>query len=491
MISFADILVIGGTALATAMAAAFFLRRATHQPATESVSARDGISFLFEDGLLHHASAEALATFRFQLGQNFWDDLRTALQDRFPDLPTHPAQGPMGQMDVSAEAPDDPAMIHIQWEDALCWVQLVGFLSASETENRELPAIKACADTLDYPVWEITEDGSVGWHNAAYADHKDAFGPAQADLLSTTDQERRERVAHQRFGEEVEWFELRKHPLGGSHLFHAPRITSLVTAEDTQHRFVQTLAKTFAHLSVGLAIFDRNGRLNIFNPALIDLTGLDPTFLVTQPSIQSFFDQLREARQMPEPRTYSTWRQEIAAMIATASDGSYRERWTLEDGRTYAVQGRPHPDGATAFMIEDISSEVTLTQNFRTEVAQYEALLDTVDDPLVVFSISGVLTFCNAAYRRYWQQSPEGAFADITVQDAITVWEERAAEPVDWRWIISGTATLGKRQHSQGSWRQSDGSEVTCTLLPIAADATALRFSVTAPQLAKPQDVTA
>jgi PAS domain-containing protein len=203
---------------------------------------------------------------------------------------------------------------------------------------------------------------------------------------------------------------------------HATCIDTLVAAEKAKRKFVQTLSKTFAHLPIGLAIFDRNGQLALFNPALVDLSGLSAPFLSRRPTIMSFFDQMRENRQMPEPKNYNTWRQQISDLISAATDGLYQETWTLEDGRTYCIQGRPHPDGATAFLIEDISAEITLTRNFRKEVELGQTLLDQVEEGLVVFSSSGVLTFCNAQYRQLWGQNPESAFADVTIYDSIGVW---------------------------------------------------------------------
>jgi PAS domain-containing protein len=55
-------------------------------------------------------------------------------------------------------------------------------------------------------------------------------------------------------------------------------VTEIVRAQQAQKNFVQTLTKTFATLSIGLAIFDRNRQLMLFNPALIDLTALPPIF---------------------------------------------------------------------------------------------------------------------------------------------------------------------------------------------------------------------
>jgi PAS domain-containing protein len=69
-------------------------------------------------------------------------------------------------------------------------------------------------------------------------------------------------------------------------------ITEIVRAQQAQKNFVQTLTKTFVTLSIGLAIFDRNRQLMLFNPALIDLTALTADFLSTRPNLLTAFDKL-------------------------------------------------------------------------------------------------------------------------------------------------------------------------------------------------------
>jgi hypothetical protein len=62
-------------------------------------------------------------------------------------------------------------------------------------------------------------------------------------------------------------------------------ITEIVRAQQAQKNFVQTLTKTFATLAIGLAIFDRNRQLMLFNPALIDLPALPADFLSARPNL--------------------------------------------------------------------------------------------------------------------------------------------------------------------------------------------------------------
>ncbi len=144
----------------------------------------------------------------------------------------------------------------------------------------------------------------------------------------------------------IRWYDTSQQVIDGLVVAHAVNIDAVIDAEVAQRNFVQTLAKTFAQLSIGLAIFDRKGQLALFNPALIDLTRLPAEFLSARPDMLSFFDRLRESRMMPEPKNYGSWRQEIADLIKAAADGRYLETWTLESGQTYRVSGKPHPDRA-------------------------------------------------------------------------------------------------------------------------------------------------
>lgn len=265
--------------------------------------------------------------------------------------------------------------------------------------------------------------------------------------------------------------------VGDITVHHATDVNAIVKSEVAQRNFVQTLAKTFAQLSIGLAIFDRNGQLALFNPALIDLTELPAEFLSGRPTLLSFFDRMRENRRMPEPKNYNSWRQQIAEVIAAATDGRYQETWTLETGQTYRVKGRPHPDGAIAFLIEDITAEISLTRNFRAELELGQSLMDSFDEALAVFSSSGVLSFCNRAYRDLWQMNPDNSFADVTIHDCVKVWEEQCEPGVDWSKLSDFTLDYGETTSWDMVARLKSGQGLSCVVSRIASGATILRFN--------------
>jgi PAS domain-containing protein len=206
------------------------------------------------------------------------------------------------------------------------------------------------------PVWLRDTSGRVLWQNRAAEIIPE---PDPHRLLATTQPGR---VA---LDDPPRWYDISYVQHEQGQIIYANDVTASVRAEQSQREFVQTLARTFADLPTGLATFDRSRALTMFNPALTDLTGLDPVFLSNRPDIFDFFDRLRDRQVMPEPRSYATWRAQITAMIHAADVGQYQEVWSLVNGRTYRVTGRPHPNGAVAFLFADISDEVASTRDQR------------------------------------------------------------------------------------------------------------------------------
>lgn len=479
MLTVPEFAVIVGASLCCAALAVIFIKRSVRDPASVETFPPEPMSFLFDDGVLYHGTQSGLAAFGLLPGAHVWSDLRDSLLARFPQFPEAATNDAIGSMTVHPLRKDDPGLLTLRWRDSLCWVEL------NDTGNKtnlspnlrmeHFDVLHRVSETSRDPAWETLSCGLIGWRNAAYEGLLMRCDDIGSDVLFQTTGEVGTCRIPLKLGQDItEWFDVSSHQNGTGMVHHATSVTHLQRAEDAQRTFVQTLAKTFAQLPIGLAIFDRNGQLSIFNPALVELSGLQAEYLASQPTMLSFFDSLRENRQMPEPKNYNAWRNQISAMIAAAADGQYHETWTLEDGRTYTVQGRPHPDGATAFLIEDISAEVTLTRNFKTEVEHYEALLNTVEDALVVFSSGGVITYSNAAYHQMWEQNPESAFADVTVQDAIVQWQNKADG--NWGQISDFIKTLRSTDTMDVDMTFHDDRQVTARLTPMGAEATLIRF---------------
>lgn len=323
--------------------------------------------------------------------------------------------------------------------------ELEGADAAQPILQRELAALRAIADDAPYPIWKEDADGRVNWANRAYlalafpeglpADQGFAYwpdAPLFADLPRPVAEgestHARATLPPQADEAPPAWYEVICVRRGGQVIGFAQDASGAVAAEDNRRTLLQTLTKTFAHLTAGLAVFDRHRRLVLFNPAFLDLTGLRVDFLSQRPLVHSVLDKLHDMQMLPEPRHYRSWREQLTALEAAAEQGQYCETWSLPNGLTYRVSGRPHGDGALAFVFEDISDESALARQIRAEQEAVQAILDRLPHAMAAFSRGGAMILHNAAYDRLWPDARGVAKAGAGILTA-----QLAQEMARWR----------------------------------------------------------
>jgi len=218
---------------------------------------------------------------------------------------------------------------------------------------------------------------------------------------------------------------------------------------------------------VGLAIFDEERRLVLFNPALVDLTGLSAEFLIGRPTLFSLLDRLRDQNMIPEPKDYRNWRDEMSALESAAEQGSYHETWPLPNGQTFRVTGRPHPDGAIAFLMEDISDEVSLTRKFRSQIDTSNAVIDNLTSAVAVFSSTGAFIMANRAYRNMWGTQSEGSLKNIDFADELDIWQTASAPSPVWIKLRDTITKGGGDMPWAGSVWLDTHIELTCHYAPL------------------------
>lgn len=489
-----DLIFIVSAAVFSALAAVFFVSRTPRKSPSAIKPPGSEISFLFKKDTIQHASEQAHAIVDLNEDDSDWTALYRSLSPRFPTIPETPDSQSQNPMIIKASGSNDAGLLRLTAMDDCTHVEVIDTCLENPSEQHhiksleaELATLRMASSTAPHPVWQVDDAGVVQWHNEAYASlyHRileetpnpqqplfETFAMARQPSGSTRASLKSNR------GNEVLWFDVTTMQAKNLTMFHAIDINAVIQAEVAQRNFVQTLAKTFAQLSIGLSIFDRNGQLALFNPALVDLTALPAEFLSARPDLLSFFDRLRDNRVMPEPKNYHSWRQEISEVIAAATDGRYQETWTLDTGQTYRVSGRPHPDGAIAFLIEDISAEVSLTRNYRAELEMSQSLIDSLGEALVVFSASGVLQFCNAAYRDLWKLDPDSTFADVTILDSIRDWQRQSRPNPTWGDIRDFVFKVGERAPWDSIIDPDEEDRLICSVSPITSGATLVRFEI-------------
>ncbi|MDR9484687.1 MAG: PAS-domain containing protein [Sediminimonas sp.] len=455
--------------------------------------------FLFDDTTLLDSTPPAAALFASVPGgnDNDWARLRRALAPRFPSFPGAPdAVRAAGHLDIPTSTLAAHAHVTAEWHDGVIRVCLMDECADAPLSSvgrhhlqileSEMTTLQQAVQNTPYPVWQVSNAGTVTWANRAYRTLADRLGvddQAQPNtitpLFDLPDQDADTSTCQRvslTAGDQVHWFDVSSTRVNGGHMHYATDVNAVVNAEIAQRNFVQTLAKTFAQLSTGLAIFDRSRRLALFNPALTNLTGLSAEFLSARPDLLTMFDQMRELQMMPEPRNYATWREEISDVIAAASDGRYQETWSLPSGLTYRVTGRPHPDGAIAFLFEDISAEVASTRRYRAQLELGQSMMNHLDQAVAVFSPSGVLDFCNAPYRDLWATDPDSSFAEMTLTDCITLWRQKCGATPAWTRMQAYFSNPGATTDWRGEVRLASGDMLACHVAPLSHGATMVAF---------------
>ncbi|WP_157057342.1 PAS-domain containing protein [Loktanella sp. 3ANDIMAR09] len=431
-------------------------------------------------GALLHVLGDQFPTLQDTLGDLGWNDNR---------------QVPAGQ--------DDTICIQIRNENGLTRISL----AAAEAEqasarfaamehaiqNKELTQLRDILRETPQLVWQEDARGELIWANAAYLTYAERTRPDTPGAgriwpgqrlfgdISVPDSGCRapnaRRLSLQLHGEEAEhWFDITSCPLPGSTLFFATDANATMRAESELQGFRQTLVKTFAELSTGLAIFDRDRKLTMFNPAFVDMFGLPIQFVTVRPTLESVLDRLREMRKLPEPKDYPGWREQFAALDAVATDGAYSDRWDLPDGQVFRVTGRPHPDGAIAILFEDISAEVSLTRRFRVEIETGQAVLDTLSDAIAVFSDASTLVMTNSAYTQMWGDHDTGSFDLQDLRTALRLWKSHSAPTDFWRKVEKFGQLGQRREVVTDDIILVNGRRLRCEAHPIPAGMTMVKF---------------
>jgi PAS domain-containing protein len=488
---------VGGVLILAALQAGS--RRMTHGIFT---GVPDEVSFLFDGDVLLDATPGARAI--LALGPEVESPLARLvahLSLRFPRLEDRLVRLPSEGRFIIASTGDEAARTYLNAElrGGLTRLSLITgeaaglpgqphdtlTVSAMETE---LSSLRTAVSRAPYLIWREDAKGRVIWANAAYLleavarleGGQDLTWPLPRlfDQAVSVEGAAVRRLYLEKANEGRHWYEIRHVEEEAGILYFALPADAAVLAEASLRDFMQTLTKTFAYLPTGLAIFDRNRQLQLFNPSLVDLTGLPPDLLSMRPTLFAFLDAMRDRNMIPEPKDYRGWRKQMTELEQAASSGLYEETWSLPSGQTYRVIGRPHPNGALALMFEDITTEMSRTRRYRADLELGQSVIDAMEDAVAVFAQSGILVMTNAAYEGLWGHDPARTLGDQGIAALSEHWRNRSGPSPLWAEAENFVATLGPRAECQGDVRLTDGRLVSCQFKALQGGATLAAFRI-------------
>ncbi|QHQ35988.1 PAS-domain containing protein [Algicella marina] len=283
----------------------------------------------------------------------------------------------------------------------------------------ELDELQRHAEAMPLALAEFDSEGERIWHNEAFTAYADSR-PLTHDIPEILAHPPARPIAWPGQTKDFDWFRTCALPgkSGTTHLALIPAEEEIRAREALQN-LMNTLADTFAHLNIGLAVFGQKQSLTMFNPALAILFDLDPVALAKQPSLRAFLDGLRHHRRLPEMRSFTEWRDALLNLGQKGNPSSYQEDWTLPSGKVISVIVRHHPGGALVFMFEDISVQIMLERRYRQEIEISQTTLDCLQDGVVVFNTAGALIFSNTAFDQMWNMRSMGSLNAPILKDLV------------------------------------------------------------------------
>ncbi|MFQ1700280.1 PAS-domain containing protein [Loktanella agnita] len=478
------------------------LNATRQKPLTIADSA--GPIFLFQDKVLIDATPDALAMLpSYTSRMTEYEATLHVLAPHFPDLRNRIAALEDGHDQIAYQR-GEGLQLALEQRKGILRIAVKGTVHAERRDMidhdvriAELDMLRDIIQHTPQLIWREDKAGKLIWANHAYLAFSDmmttsdktaqATWPDKSIFPETNDSVLKRGNAVRRVSitqpdkKAEHWFDVTSVAQPDGFLHFASDANAVVRADQERRNFVQTLSKTFAQLSTGLAIFDKRRQLAMFNPALLDMTNLPFEFLSSLPSIDTVLDKLRESRMLPEPKDYVSWRDRFTAVEAAAKDGTYCENWNLPAGQTYRVTGRPHPDGAFAFLFEDISVEVSQTRRFRSDIETAQSVLDSLPEAIAVFSSAGTLVMSNSAYANLWSTCTSISIEQREIGTEIDAWRTRCTPTGIWSELRNFVHTLGTRQ----SWSKTailyDGRRLRCQANPLSGGMTMVQFSIAGP----------
>lgn len=282
------------------------------------------------------------------------------------------------------------------------------------------------------------------------------------------------------------WFDVVVQADDDRQVFSAIPVDGMVRAEGALRDFRTTMSDTFAQIETGLGLFDAESRLQMFNPAMADLTGLPIEFLMRRPSLGAVLDGLRDRGILPEPKDWLAWRRMMLELPMAQGATAHEEVWALAGGVTYRATLRPQAKGSFALLIEDISTEMIRSRRYRADMELAQSVIDTLEEGIAVFAGTGQLVLSNAAYSALWGHDPGTVIGEGSIRRIAAHWREVSAPDPLWGRIEDFIATTGLREAWRAEARLRDGRLIDCRIAPIWDGATMAAFRPLPPDHAIP-----
>ncbi len=159
------------------------------------------------------------------------------------------------------------------------------------------------------------------------------------------------------------------YPFGGL-LLLIEDVTDRLELERSYNTLVEVQRETLDNMAEGVAVFEEDGRLSLFNAAFVDLWSLDIDSMSFAPKIGDLVKQISLNTSGPA-HDGEEFRDQLAAWVSERL--SRKGRWIRGDGRIIDFRLVPLPDGGTMLTQTDVTDSARIEQALRERSYALEA----------------------------------------------------------------------------------------------------------------------
>ncbi len=257
---------------------------------------------------------------------------------------------------------------------------------------------------------------------------------------------------------------------------YAVNISELEDAKTEVTLHAQALRDLLDSSTAAMAIYGRDMKLKFHNFAFVALWKHDEAFLESAPTYGEVLEVMREKRKLPEQANFKAFKQAQLKLFTSLIEPQ-EEFFYLPDGKTLRVIAIPHALGGILFVYEDVTDRLALERSYNTLIAVQRETLDHLHEGIAVFGENGRLTLSNPVFRLLWKLDADFMTSEPHMRD---VWARCREMFVTEDWPGYLDTLLGKfqsRKLATTRFDRSDGSVISCAVVPLPDGATLLSFN--------------
>lgn len=169
----------------------------------------------------------------------------------------------------------------------------------------------------------------------------------------------------------------------------------------TLQQYIEAQHLLLGTLTLGVAIFDANARLQYHNAAFSQLWSLEDNWLHTQPTFGQVLDKLRDLRLIPEEADFTHYKHRELNAFATLSQPT-EDMMFLPSGRVIKRTMTPYLQGGLVMIFDDVTDRLAMERSFNEQLDIQKTVINHLPEGIALFNNERRLKLCNRSYADFF-----------------------------------------------------------------------------------------